>query len=102
MFSIIIEIVLENLYFLFSNMNCLCVWATLFFIESSMRQQPVLSAPGEEHIQKVLHLARRLEEDPVPCSYWGLDEDRFDRLFRASNRQGRSTIVFIISAFEQG
>jgi RimJ/RimL family protein N-acetyltransferase len=45
---------------------------------------------NQTHIADVLELARWLEMDAQPCSYWGLDEDAVTQLIKAPNK---STVV---------
>jgi RimJ/RimL family protein N-acetyltransferase len=44
-----------------------------------MQFQPV-------HIDEVVQLSRRLESDPIPTSYWGLDSSSASELLQNSNK----------------
>jgi RimJ/RimL family protein N-acetyltransferase len=39
------------------------------------------------HIDKVIQLSRRLESDPIPTSYWGLDSTSADQLLQNPNKR---------------
>jgi RimJ/RimL family protein N-acetyltransferase len=49
-------------------------------INDLMQFQPV-------HINEVVQLSRRLESDPIPTSYWGMDSSSASELLQNSNKR---------------
>ncbi|GIV96017.1 MAG: hypothetical protein KatS3mg057_0674 [Herpetosiphonaceae bacterium] len=56
-----------------------------------MPQQYQIRPLTLQYVDKVVALSRRLERDPTPCSYWGLDQNHILQLL--SNPQKHSLIA---------